>query len=59
MTAVASDSDGGCAAGGLSLRVISGELKLRELWLDGEQLAANVTVGASKTATVRQSQWCF
>ena len=56
MTGIASDTDEGCA-GGLSLEVLSGGLTLRELWLDGELLATNVTVGVSSSSAA-SSQFC-
>ena len=56
MTGIASDTDEGCADG-LSLEVLSGELTLRELWLDGKLLATNVTVGVSSSSTA-PSQFC-
>eukprot|EP01043_Picozoa_sp_COSAG02_P007568 COSAG02_NODE_229_length_28128_cov_18.529131_7_plen_67_part_00 len=37
--------------------VLSGELTLRELWLDGELLASNVTVGVTSSSAAA-SQCC-
>ena len=45
--AVASDDGTGCV-GGLSLRVLAGELRLRELWLDGELAATGVVASARR-----------
>jgi len=43
--AIASDDGIGCA-GGLSLLVLAGELRLREVWLEGALVATHVTVSA-------------